>query len=117
MGFQLEQVQDFTPTPMTVATVIYYSGYHPYTMEPIFTAKTDKEKRAQNMYFFWHKPEFKQRIRDRLTSRGRRDLANQLLGEGQYRGKQFKKKTASRRTEKPMGRKPSNRSSARRSKR
>ena len=82
MGFELEQVQDFTPTPMTVATVIYYSGYHPYTMEPVFTAKTPKEKKAQNMYFFWHKPEFKQRIRDRLHERGHKRLARRLLDDG-----------------------------------
>lgn len=81
MGFQLEQVQDFTPTPMTVATVIYYSGYHPYTMEPIFTAKSPKEKKAQNMFFFWHKPEYKQRIRQRLNERGHKKLARRLLDE------------------------------------
>ncbi|MCB0409429.1 MAG: YgiQ family radical SAM protein, partial [Flavobacteriales bacterium] len=52
MGFQLEQVNDFTPTPMTVATVIYYSGYHPYTLKPIKTPKTEKEKKDQNRFFF-----------------------------------------------------------------
>ncbi len=57
MGFRLEQVQDFTPTPMTVATVIYYSGYHPYTMKEMFTAKTEKDKKSQPIFFFWHKKE------------------------------------------------------------
>ena len=55
MGYRLEQVQDFTPTPMTVATEMYYTGYDPYTLEPVFTAKTPKEKQAQNRYFFWYK--------------------------------------------------------------
>lgn len=82
MGFMLEQVQDFTPTPMTVATVIYYSGYHPYTMEKMYTPKSEKEKRAQHMFFFWHKPEYRQRIKDKLLSRNRKDLAERLLGKG-----------------------------------
>ncbi|MGL1886391.1 MAG: YgiQ family radical SAM protein [Reichenbachiella sp.] len=80
MGFMLEQVQDFTPTPMTVATVIYYSGHHPYTMEKMFTPKTEKEKRAQHMFFFWHKKEYQQRIKDKLLNKNRRDLVEKLLG-------------------------------------
>ena len=52
LNFRLEQVQDFTPTPMTVATEIYYSGYHPYTLEPVFTARTKEEKLTQRQYFF-----------------------------------------------------------------
>jgi uncharacterized radical SAM protein YgiQ len=79
LGFQLEQVQDFTPTPMTVSEVIYYSGVHPYTLQPIKTAKTKEEKQAQNNYFFWYKPEFKQWIRNRLNKINRPDLADRLL--------------------------------------
>ncbi|MBO7051087.1 MAG: YgiQ family radical SAM protein [Prevotella sp.] len=55
MGYKLEQVQDFTPTPMTTATEMYYTGYDPYTLQPVFTAKTQKEKLAQRQYFFWYK--------------------------------------------------------------
>ncbi len=55
LGFQLEQVQDFTPTPMTVATEMWYTGYDPYTLEPVFSAKTPQEKQAQRQYFFWYK--------------------------------------------------------------
>ncbi len=55
MGYRLEQVQDFTPTPMTVSTEMFYTGYNPYTLEPISTAKTQKEKLAQRQYFFWYK--------------------------------------------------------------
>ena len=79
LGFQLEQVQDFTPTPMTVSEVIYYSGVHPYTLQPIKTAKTKEEKQNQNNYFFWYKPEFKNWIRNRLTKINRPDLADRLL--------------------------------------
>ncbi|MEN9957768.1 MAG: hypothetical protein RLZZ474_12 [Bacteroidota bacterium] len=80
LGFQLEQVQDFTPTPMTVAEVIYYSGVHPYTLQPIKTAKTKEEKQNQNKYFFWYKAEYKDWIRNRLTHLKRPDLAQRLLG-------------------------------------
>ena len=54
LNFHLEQVQDFTPTPMTVATEIYYTGYHPYTLEKVYTARSPQEKLAQRRYFFWY---------------------------------------------------------------
>ena len=55
LGFHLEQVQDFTPTPMTVSTETWYTGFDPYTLEPVFSAKTPHEKEAQRQYFFWYK--------------------------------------------------------------
>lgn len=55
MGYKLEQVQDFTPTPMTISTETWYSGYHPYTLEQVYSAKTPKEKQQQNQYFFWYR--------------------------------------------------------------
>jgi uncharacterized radical SAM protein YgiQ len=79
MGFKLEQVQGFTPTPMTVATVIYYSGYHPYTLEKMTTPKTKKEKDEQHRFFFWYKKENQDWIRKTLTKVGRKDLADRLL--------------------------------------
>lgn len=85
MGFRLEQVQDFTPTPMTVATVIYYTGFHPYTLKPVYTAKTPKEKKNQHLFFFWYKRENQQKIRDKLTNIGRIDLVEKLLGEKKAR--------------------------------
>ena len=81
MGFQLEQVQDFTPTPMTVAEVIYYTGLHPYTLKPIKTVKTREEKLNQNRFFFWYKRENKDWIKQRLTKAKRPDLLEKLLGE------------------------------------
>ncbi len=92
MGFKLEQVQDFTPTPMTVATVIYYSGVHPYTMQPVKTVKTREEKQNQNKYFFWWKNEMKGWIKSRLNKLGRPDLAKQLLEQPvKTEGKKFSK--------------------------
>jgi uncharacterized radical SAM protein YgiQ len=81
MGFQLEQVQDFTPTPMTVAEVIYYTGLHPYTLKPIKTVKTREEKLNQNRFFFWYKRENKDWIKQRLAKANRPDLIEKLLGE------------------------------------
>ncbi len=79
MNFRLEQVQDFTPTPMTLATVVYYSGYHPYTMEKIYTAKNRHEKESQRQFFFWYKNEFKNSIRKELEKKGRNDLVKKLF--------------------------------------
>lgn len=78
LNFQLEQVQDFTPTPMTVATEIYYSGYHPYTGERVFTARTEKEKLAQRQFFFWWKPESRMSILAELRKMHRPDLIQAL---------------------------------------
>ena len=55
MNYYPEQVQDFTPTPMTLATEIYYTGLHPYTLQPVYTAKTREEKLNQHKHFFWYK--------------------------------------------------------------
>lgn len=55
MHYHPEQVQDFTPTPMTLSTTMYYTGLNPYTMQPVYVARTPEEKRQQNSYFFWWK--------------------------------------------------------------
>ena len=78
LDFHLEQVQDFTPTPMTVATEAWHTGYHPYTLQPIFSAKTQKEKLAQRMFFFWYKPEERRAIIQELKRMGRSDLIDKL---------------------------------------
>lgn len=81
LDFHLEQVQDFTPTPMTLATTCWATGYHPYTGEKIFSARTPREKQAQRMYFFWYKPEERQKILQRLKQLGRRDLIKFLFNQ------------------------------------
>jgi len=78
LNFQLEQIQDFTPTPMTLSTEIYYAGFHPYTLQPIYTAKTQEEKLNQRQYFFWHKKEYKQGIIQSLNRLKRQDLIKKL---------------------------------------
>ena len=79
LNFQLEQVQDFTPTPMTVATVIYYSGYHPYTMKKVYTARDKDSKLDQRKFFFWYKKEYRQQIKNELSKVGREDLIKQIF--------------------------------------
>lgn len=78
LNFRLEQIQDFTPTPMTVATEIYYSGYHPYTLEPVYTAISKEEKLAQRKYFFWYKKENRREIENDLKKMNRLDLLKKL---------------------------------------
>lgn len=80
LHFQLEQVQDFTPTPMTLATEIYYTGYHPYTLEKVYTARTKEQKLAQRQFFFWYKPEFRRQITQALQKIGKKDLLTKLFG-------------------------------------
>ena len=79
LDFQLEQVQDFTPTPMTVATETWYTGYDPYTLQPVFSAKTPREKLSQRQYFFWYKPEERRHIEQSLRRIGRQDLIRRLF--------------------------------------
>ncbi|MBP3219305.1 MAG: YgiQ family radical SAM protein [Prevotella sp.] len=90
LDFQLEQVQDFTPTPMTVATETWYTGYDPYTLEPVFSAKTQKEKLAQRQFFFWYKPEERSGIEQSLRRIGRADLIKKLY-DGNSRTATYRK--------------------------
>lgn len=78
LNFHLEQIQDFTPSPMTLATEIYYTGYHPYTLEKVFTAKTKEQKLVQRQYFFWYDKTYRQRIIKSLKRLNREDLLKKL---------------------------------------
>ncbi|MCF0189716.1 MAG: YgiQ family radical SAM protein [Marinilabiliaceae bacterium] len=79
LDFHLEQVQDFTPTPMTVATETYYSGMHPYTLKPVYTAKSPEQKQRQRMFFFWYKQEYRIPIIQALKKIGKQALAEKLF--------------------------------------
>ncbi|MBR0036721.1 MAG: YgiQ family radical SAM protein [Bacteroidales bacterium] len=79
MDFQLEQVQDFTPTPMTVSTEIYFTGLHPYTLKPCYCAHNPAEKQRQRAYFFWYQKENIPTLRTSLQKMGRRDLIERLF--------------------------------------
>ena len=79
LNFKLEQVQDFTPTPMTLATEMYYTGINPYTMKPIYVARSKEDKLKQRQFFFWYKKEYKSEIAKELRRINRQDLAAKLL--------------------------------------
>ncbi len=78
LNFHLEQVQDFTPTPMTMATEMYYTGINPETGEKVFSARTMRDKEAQRKFFFWYKPEERKQIIQLLRGMGRNDLIKRL---------------------------------------
>lgn len=79
LGYKLEQVQDFTPTPMTLATEIYYSGIHPYTMKPVETAISLNDKTKQRTFFFWYKKENQNFIKSYLRKLGLGDIERELF--------------------------------------
>ena len=78
LNFHPEQVQDFTPTPMTLSTEIYYTGLHPYTMKPVPTALSKEEKLNQRKYFFWYDNKYKADISRSLNKLKRTDLLKKL---------------------------------------
>ena len=80
MNFHLEQIQDFTPTPMTLSTEIFYSGFNPYTGEEVFCPHSRDDKERQRMFFFWYDPQMRQFITNELRRIGRPDLIQQLFG-------------------------------------
>lgn len=103
MDFHLEQVQDFTPTPMTISTETWYTGYDPYTLRQVESAKTQREKLSQRMFFFWYKPEERRNIENELRRIGRPDLIKRLYPfqtkgqcNGDYRENNNRKKDTTR---------------------
>ncbi|MBP8782236.1 MAG: YgiQ family radical SAM protein [Paludibacteraceae bacterium] len=78
LDFKLEQVQDFTPTPMTLATEMYYTGIHPYTLEKISAPNTPQQKLNQRKFFFWYQKEYKNEIINDLKKMNRMDLIKKL---------------------------------------
>ena len=78
LDFHLEQIQDFTPTPMTISTETWYTGHHPYTLESVYSAKSQRDKLAQRMFFFWYKKEERRNIINELRRIGRSDLIDKL---------------------------------------
>ena len=83
LDFHLEQIQDFTPTPMTVSTETWYTGYDPYTLEPVFSAKTPQDKNEQRRFFFWYKPEERAGIERELKKIGHPELIKELYAAGE----------------------------------
>ena len=97
LDFHLEQVQDFTPTPMTVSTEAWYTGYDPYTLQPVYSAKTPADKLAQRQFFFWYKPEEQRAIERTLRMMNRPDLIKKLGMRNEGLGMRFGNKNESNR--------------------
>ena len=101
LDFHLEQVQDFTPTPMTVSTETWYTGYNPYTLEPVFSAKSPRDKQAQRQYFFWYKPEERRNIEQGLRRIGRTDLIPKLYNNDYHRAKPYREEPPKEKRRRP----------------
>lgn len=80
MGYRLEQIQDFTPTPMTLSTEMYYTGIDPTTMKPVYVATTPGDKADQRRMFFFYKPELRADIAASLRRKGLTDYVSKLFG-------------------------------------
>ena len=125
LDFHLEQIQDFTPTPMTVSTEAWYTGYDPYTLEPVFSAKTPKDKNNQRLFFFWYKKEEMQNIERELRKIGRPELINELYSSNDWSRQQSsgkgkkddnnRREHKNSRKEKPYEAKPSSKTAERKS--
>jgi len=87
LGFNLEQIQDFTPSPMTLATEMYYTGYHPYNLERVYSARTKEQKLAQRQFFFWYDPGYRSQITKTLQRLKREDLLKKLYQPGNIQNK------------------------------
>ncbi len=85
LGIWPEQVQDFTPTPMTMATTMFYTGYDPYTGKKLFIAGSEKDKRRQNRIFFWNRKDNIKAVKNDLVALGRHDIVRELYGDGERR--------------------------------
>jgi radical SAM superfamily enzyme YgiQ (UPF0313 family) len=68
-----EQVQDFTPTPMSLATCMYYTGLDPFTLQPVHVPK-GREKQIQRALLHFREPENRSLVQEGLAAAGRRDL-------------------------------------------
>lgn len=81
LNFRLEQVQDYTPTPMTLSSVMYYTGIHPYTLKKVYVPRSKELREKQRMFFFWYKSQYKNRIKKELRKSGKSALVNHLFGQ------------------------------------
>ena len=86
--------------------IIYYTGLHPYNLKPVYAARSKQEKKNQHLFFFWHKRENQQAIRDKLKSLDREDLVEKLLGD---RKRDMKKNTGKARVQEKISNKKTTR--------
>jgi uncharacterized radical SAM protein YgiQ len=87
LGVKVEQVQEFTPTPGTAATCMYYTGIDPDSGKQVYVARSDRDKILQKSVLLWHLPEERQKVVKMMRESGRTDLL-QLLDVGGNRQEQ-----------------------------
>jgi len=80
LGFKVEQVQDFTPTPGSLSTCMYHTGTDPDSGKAVYVARSDREKGLQKALLLWHQPAERNKVLEALRELGREDLASELLG-------------------------------------
>lgn len=90
LGYRLEQIQDFTPTPMTLSTEMYYTGINPETMEPVYVARHPNEKNEQRQMFFFYKSDCADAIRKALHNAHLDRYIPKVLGDNPHRPNNFK---------------------------
>jgi radical SAM superfamily enzyme YgiQ (UPF0313 family) len=79
MNYMLEQIQDFTPTPMTFATDMFYTEHNPYNMKKVWVAKSREQKLTQQKFFFWYKKENRDIIIKELKKIGKPEIIRKLI--------------------------------------
>ena len=99
---RVEQVQDFTPTPGSLATCIYHTGRDPFTGKEIYVPRSAEERKMQKALLLWHRPENRPLIEKALRRCGRADVRSELLGHG---GKTGSRQGAAKKN-RPRNRKP-----------
>ena len=82
MGYRLEQIQDFTPTPMTISTEMYYTGIDPTTMKPVYVATSPIDKADQRRMFFFYRSELRRDIIQSLRRSGNAQFIPLIFTEG-----------------------------------
>ena len=87
MGYRLEQIQDFTPTPMTLSTEMYYTGIDPTTMKSVYVATTPGDKADQRRLFFFYRPEEQRAIIDSLRRTGNAHFIPLLFANAPAKGR------------------------------
>jgi uncharacterized radical SAM protein YgiQ len=81
MGFRVEQVQDFTPTPGSLSTCMYHTGIDPENGMAVYVPRSDREKGLQKALLLWHQPEERKKVLEALRELGKEELAAELFGE------------------------------------
>jgi radical SAM superfamily enzyme YgiQ (UPF0313 family) len=82
LGLAVEQVQDFTPTPGTLSTCMFYTGINPESGKEVYVPRSDREKGLQKALLLWHQPDERRKVLEALREMGREEMAGALFAGG-----------------------------------